>query len=273
MVRVSCIQLNSSDNVQENIAAASLLIRRAKETGAELVATPEMTSLLDRRSGALFAKAKPQEQDEALAAFLSLAHELDIWLLVGSLPILIEKEKCAKRSFLISPKGEITASYDKIHMFDADPTEEQSYRESDKYMPGRAAVVADLLGTRLGLSICYDMRFPQLYRMLAQSGAEILAVPSAFTQITGEAHWHTLLRARAIETGSFVIAPAQAGVHADGRETYGHSIIIGPWGDILAEAGTEPCVISADIDLAQVKEARLRIPSLARDMPIDAPVS
>jgi predicted amidohydrolase len=261
-IKVACVQMCSSDDVRENIAAASALIRQAKNDGAEFIATPEMTSLLDKRPEALFQKARSEDEDEALQAFRKLSAELQVWLLIGSLPIKISGDKCANRSFLLSPQGEIVARYDKMHMFDADVREGESYRESNLYKPGSDMVIAKLPNATLGLTICYDLRFPDLYRSLAKAGAQILSVPSSFTVPTGEAHWHVLLRARAIENGCFVIAPAQSGKHADGRETFGHSLIIGPWGEILAEGGTEPGVIRAELDLSKVDEARRRIPSL-----------
>ena len=262
---VACIQMRSGLEVNPNIDAASALIRRAAEEGAELVATPEMTSLIDRKPGAVFAKSTTEAADPALAAFRDLASELNIWLLVGSLPIRVDQERCANRSFLIGPKGAIAARYDKIHMFDVQLNAGNIYRESAGFAAGSEAVVARTPKARVGLTVCYDVRFPQLYRDLARAGAELIFVPAAFTRITGEAHWHILLRARAIEAGSFIIAPAQCGKHADGRETYGHSLIIGPWGEVLAEAGLEPGIISARLDLKEVEEARAKIPSLTHD--------
>ena len=192
-------------------------------------------------------------------------------LLIGSLAIRADAGKCANRSYLIRPDGEVAARYDKIHMFDVQLNAGNIYRESDSYAAGGAAIVADVPAAKLGMSVCYDVRFPELFRQLAMAGAQIIAVPAAFTRITGEAHWHILLRARAIETGCFVIAPAQAGKHQDGRETYGHSLIIDPWGEILAEGGTEPGVISATLDLAKVDEVRGKIPSLSHVRPFRAP--
>jgi predicted amidohydrolase len=267
LLKVACVQLCSGDEVAANVEAAAKLIRRAKADGARFVATPEMTSLMDIRSGALRIKTRAEAEDQALATFRALARELELWLLVGSLPIRVGPDICANRSFLISPESAVTARYDKIHMFDVEVGDGQSYRESKKFASGEKAVVAELpeAGARLGLSICYDVRFPHLYRALAKAGAEILMVPSAFTRVTGEAHWHVLLRARAIENGAFVMAPAQGGRHRDGRETFGHSLIIGPWGEILAEGGTEPGIIAATLDLAAVQEARRRIPALKHD--------
>ncbi len=188
-------------------------------------------------------------------------------MLVGSLPIKIAVDKLANRSFLITPEGTVAARYDKIHMFDVNLGNGESYRESKNFGPGEKAVGCDLPWGRLGMTVCYDLRFPHLYRALAKTGASFLSVPSAFTKPTGDAHWHVLLRARAIESGAFVFAPAQGGRHENGRETYGHSLIIAPWGEVIAEAGTEPCVIMAEIDPAKVTEARGRVPSLTHDRP------
>jgi predicted amidohydrolase len=264
-LNVACVQMRSGTEVAPNIKAASELIRRAAGEGAELIATPEMTSLLDRAPGSAWAKSTTEAADPALAAFRKLAGELKVWLLAGSIPVRAAEPKCANRSFLIGPDGEISARYDKIHMFDVQLNATNVYRESDSFASGGAAVLAETPKFRLGMTVCYDVRFPHLYRDLARAGAQIIAVPAAFTRITGEAHWHILLRSRAIETGSFVIAPAQGGRHQDGRETYGHSLIIGPWGDILAEGGTEPGVISATLSLDEVEAARKKIPALQHD--------
>lgn len=261
-IRVACVQMRSGTDVAENIRAADALIREAASKGADLIATPEMTTLLDRKPGAAWEKSSNEASDPGLVHFRSLAKELGKALLIGSLAIRADAGKCANRSFLIKPDGEVAARYDKIHMFDVQLNAGNIYRESDSYAAGAAAVVADLPTAKLGMTVCYDVRFPELFRQLAMAGAQIIAVPAAFTRITGEAHWHILLRARAIETGCFVIAPAQAGKHQDGRETYGHSLIIDPWGEILAEGGTEPGVVVATLDLARVDEVRGKIPSL-----------
>lgn len=262
----ACVQMRSTCNVAENIAAASALISEAALQGADFVATPEMTSLLVSKTSELFEKVREERDDEALAAFRALAAEKKIWLLIGSLPIRLTSEKVANRAFLISPEGAVAARYDKIHMFDVDLAGGESYRESKNYEPGREASLTRLPWGRLGLTICYDIRFPHLYRTLAQAGADFLTVPAAFTKQTGEAHWHTLLKARAIETGCFVIAPAQGGKHECGRETYGHSLIVAPWGEVIAEAAhAEPGVILAEIDPARIAEARSRVPSLGHD--------
>lgn len=266
-VRAACVQMRSGVEVAPNIAAASELIREAAGQGAHLIATPEMTNLLDIRPGMARPKIVTEADDQTLAAMQALATELSAWLLIGSLAIALEDERrFANRSFLISPDGKIVARYDKIHMFDVEVDDGQSYRESRAYRPGARAVVAQTEFGKLGLTICYDVRFPHLYRKLAQAGASILTIPAAFTRVTGQAHWHVLVRARAIETGSFVIAPAQGGKHEDGRETYGHSLIVSPWGEVLAEAsGDETGIILADLDMAAVAKARGRIPSLGNN--------
>jgi predicted amidohydrolase len=238
------------------------LIGEAKTAGADYVLTPEMTNILAAKREQLFAVAVEEEVDASLATFRELARKLAIYVHVGSLAIKISPDRAANRSFLIDPKGDIAARYDKIHMFDVDLAGGESYRESRNYRPGELAVLADLPWGRLGLTVCYDLRFPALYRALAEGGATVLTIPSAFTKQTGEAHWHVLIRARAIENSSFVFAAAQGGKHENGRETYGHSLIVDPWGRILAEGGTEPAVIMAEIDPAEVANARARIPSL-----------
>jgi predicted amidohydrolase len=265
--QAACIQMRSGTEPGANIAAASVLIREAAGMGAAFIATPEMTNLLDIRPGMARAKVRPEAEDGSLAVLRALAAELRVTLLIGSLAVALEDdERFANRSFLIGPDGGIVARYDKIHMFDVEVGDGQTYRESRAYRPGEEAVLAQTPFGRLGLTVCYDVRFPHLYRRLAQAGAEILTIPAAFTRVTGEAHWHVLVRARAIETGSFVIAPAQGGIHEDGRETFGHSLMVSPWGDILAEAaGAEPGIILARIDLAEVAKARGRIPSLGND--------
>jgi len=270
--KAALVQLRTGKSVDANIEAASRLIRQAAAQGASFVATPETTSLMELGAERLFANIVREEDDRALLAFRHLAAELGLYLLIGSLAVLAGEGKAANRSFLIGPDGRILARYDKIHMFDVDLGNGEAYRESKNYQAGEVAVLADLPFGRLGLSICYDLRFPHLYRVLAHGGADFLTVPSAFTQQTGAAHWHVLLRARAIETGCFVLAPAQGGTHENGRETFGHSMIIAPWGEVLAEAGTDPCVILADIDVARVREARSRVPSLSHDRDIKEPV-
>lgn len=264
--RAACVQLRSGAETGPNIEAASALIRRAAGEGAVLIATPEVTGFMDMRPGQTRAKAVLERDDAVLAALGALAAELGVWLALGSLAVRLEdEERCANRSFLIGPDGAVRARYDKIHMFDVEVGDGRDYKESRAFKPGAEALLAKTPLAAIGLTICYDLRFPALYRRLAQAGAEILLAPAAFTKVTGQAHWHALLRARAIETGCYVIAAAQGGLHEDGRETFGHSLIVAPWGDVLAEGGTEPGVFAADIDLAQVATARRRIPSLTHD--------
>ena len=266
----ACVQLASDIEPEANLRAAAEAVRRARDAGADFVLTPETTDMMEMKRRDAFAKAKGEAEHPGLAQLRDLAGELGCWLLIGSLVIRLSDERLANRSFLIDPAGQVAARYDKIHMFDVEVPDGQSYRESKAYQPGGAAVLADLPWGRLGLTVCYDLRFPQLYRALAQAGAEVLTVPSAFTRLTGRAHWHVLLRARAIETGSFVLAPAQCGETSQGRQTYGHSLIVAPWGEVLAEAGEEPAVILAEIDPARVAEARRMIPALGHDRVFDA---
>jgi predicted amidohydrolase len=260
--RVGLIQMRSGRTPQANTDAAIKLIGEAKSGGANYVLTPEVTNIMESSREKLFASIVPEENDPTLATLRDLARTLGIYVHVGSLAVKVGPEKAANRSFLIDRKGNIVARYDKIHMFDVDLAGGESYRESRSYRPGEMAVVSDLPWGRLGLTICYDLRFPALYRALAEAGASFLAIPSAFTKQTGEAHWHVLMRARAIENGSFVFAAAQGGLHEHGRETFGHSLVVDPWGRIIAEGGTEPGVILADIDPAEVSAARSRVPSL-----------
>jgi predicted amidohydrolase len=260
--RAGLIQMRSARSPAVNIDDATKLIGEAKTGGADYVLTPEMTNIMELSREKLFATIVPEENDATLATFRELARALGIFVHVGSLAVKVSPDKAANRSFLIDRRGDIVARYDKIHMFDVDLTGGESYRESRSYRAGDLAVVTDLPWGRLGLTICYDLRFPALYRALAEAGAMYLAIPSAFTRQTGEAHWHVLMRARAIENGSFVFAAAQAGDHENGRATYGHSLVVDPWGRVIAEGGTEPCVVFADIDPAEASVARGRVPSL-----------
>ncbi len=263
--RAALVQMCSGRDVARNVATACDLIREAAATGAHYIQTPEVTTLMELERARLFAATGPEEGNDALAQFTDLARTLKVWLHIGSMPVKVRDDKIANRAFVIDPSGQIAARYDKIHMFDVDLPNGESYRESRNYEPGTRAVVAELPWGGLGLSICYDLRFPYLYRALAQSGARFLAVPAAFTRPTGEAHWHTLLKARAIECQCFVFAAAQGGRHEHGRETYGHSLIVSPWGEILAEGSVHPTVIAADIDLGALEDARGRVPSLRHD--------
>jgi len=256
------IQMRSGREPATNLAHAVRLVEEAKKRGADYVQTPEITNILESRRDRLFASIVEEERDPTLATLRERARKLALYLHIGSLAIKVSADKAANRSFLIDPKGEIVARYDKIHMFDVDLANGESFRESRNYRAGELAVVADLPWGRLGLTICYDLRFPSLYRALAEAGASYLSIPSAFTRQTGEAHWHVLIRARAIENGCYVLAAAQGGTHDSGRETFGHSLIVDPWGRILAEGGTEPGIVWAKIDPAEVVAARGRIPSL-----------
>lgn len=260
--KAAMIQMRSGLQPGANIDAAVRYIGDAKSAGAEYVLTPEMTNILAVNREQLFAVVVEEGADASLATLREVARKLGIYVHVGSLAIRISPDRAANRSFLIDPKGDILARYDKIHMFDVDLAGGESYRESRNYRPGELAVLADLPWGRLGLTVCYDLRFPALYRALAEAGATMLAIPSAFTKQTGEAHWHVLIRGRAIENGCFVFAAAQGGRHENGRDTFGHSLIVDPWGRIIAEGDTEPGVIVAEINPAEVASARARIPSL-----------
>jgi predicted amidohydrolase len=257
------VQMCSGLLPEANLEQGTRLIRQAVAQGADYVQTPEVCNMIQANRKALFERLATEEDDVSLKAYRTLAQELKIHLHIGSLALRFSAEKAVNRSFLIGPDGGLLASYDKIHMFDIDLPGGESYRESANYQPGETAVISDLPWGRIGLTICYDMRFPALYRALAESGASFLTAPSAFTVRTGEAHWHTLLRARAIENGCFVFAAAQAGTHESKRQSFGHSLIVAPWGEILAEGGgTETGVIMAKIDPALVDTARKTVPSL-----------
>jgi deaminated glutathione amidase len=260
--KVGLIQMRTGLEPQQNLAEALALIDEAARGGANYVQTPEMTNILALKRDQLFANIVAEEHDPTLAAMSELARQLGIYVHIGSLAIKASPEKAVNRSFLIDRRGEVAARYDKIHMFDVDLAGGESYRESDNYRAGELAVVADLPWGRLGLTVCYDLRFPALYRALAEAGASFLAIPSAFTRQTGKAHWHVLQRARAIENGCYVFAAAQGGKHENGRETYGRSLVVDPWGRVIAEGGIEPAVVMAEIDPAEIAVARARVPSL-----------
>ena len=268
--RAGLVQMCTGRDVARNLAELSRLARKAAARGAQYIQTPEVSVLMEQDRARQFVETRPEDGNPAIAHCRALARELGVWLHLGSMGVLVKPDKIANRSFLFSPQGRIAARYDKIHMFDVELPGGESYRESRNFEPGSKAVLADLPWGILGMTICYDMRFPALYRALAKAGAQLIAVPSAFTVPTGQAHWHALLRARAIETQCFILAAAQAGTHESGRVTYGHSIIISPWGEVLAEAdGAQPSVILADIDLEAVEEARRRVPSLQHDRPFE----
>ena len=273
---VGLVQMTSGREVAENIETAAAMIREARAQGADFVLTPETTTMMEPRRRLTLEKAEPEQSHPGPPTFSALAAELEIWLLIGSMTMGLGAEagageKVANRSYLFGPDGRIAARYDKIHMFDVEIPDGQSYRESSTYQAGNAAVTAALPWGSLGLSVCYDLRFPYLYRTLAQAGADFLSVPSAFTQFTGQAHWHVLLRARAIETGCYVFAPAQCGEHAEGRRTYGHSLVVAPWGEVLADGGEAPGVVLAEVDTARIAEARRMVPSLGHDRNFEAP--
>jgi deaminated glutathione amidase len=269
--RAGLVQLRSGRAIAPNLDRAEALIRRAAKGGAHYVQTPENTGNMELKPELVLEAAQSEGKSVPLAWARALARELGLWLHIGSFAIKLDQTRVANRSYLLDPKGRIAARYDKLHMFDVDLAGGESYRESQYFRPGAKAVLADLPFGRLGLSICYDLRFPALYRVLAAEGADFIAVPSAFTKQTGEAHWHVLVRARAIETGAFVLAATQGGLHENGRSTFGHSLIVSPWGEVLAEAGEEPGVIFADIDLAASEEARARIPAIkhAREFEVE----
>ena len=269
--RVGLIQMRSGRTPQANLDAAAKLIGEAKAAGADYVQTPEMTNIMEVNREAFFGAITEEETDTGLAMFREMARALNIYVHIGSLAIKVLPDKAVNRAFLIDPKGDIAARYDKIHMFDVDLANGESYRESRNYRAGEIAVLSDLPWGRLGVTICYDLRFPALYRALAEAGCSYLAIPSAFTKQTGEAHWHVLNRARAIENGAFVLAAAQGGMHENGRETFGHSLVVDPWGRVLAEGGIEPGVILARIDPAEVTVARARIPSLQHGRRFEVP--
>lgn len=263
--RAGLVQMCATRDPDRNVADATTLIREAASLGARYVQTPEVTTLMELDRNRLFSLIEPEDGNAALIHFRTLARDLGIWLHIGSMAVKVSADKLANRSYVITPGGEIAARYDKIHMFDVELPGGESYMESRSYEPGTSGVVVDLPWGRMGLTICYDLRFPYLHRALAKAGAIFIAGPAAFTKTTGEAHWHALLRARAIETQCYVLAAAQTGMHEMGRATFGHSIIFGPWGETVAEAGTEPGVIVADIDPGMVTDVRGRVPSLTHD--------
>jgi predicted amidohydrolase len=269
--KAACVQMNSAAEIAPNLESAAGLIRRAAGAGAQLVMTPENTTLIEPNRPRALAKTPTEDAHPGVPHFAALARELGIWLLIGSMPVKADDRRIANRSFLYDPNGNVIARYDKIHMFDVDLPNGETYRESNGVRPGEQAVVAQTPWGGLGLTICYDVRFGHLHRALAQAGAVMLTVPAAFTVPTGQAHWHLLLRARAIETGCFVFAPAQTGEHAEGRLTYGHSLIVSPWGEVLADAGEQPGIVTADIDLEAVHKARSMVPALRHDREFQRP--
>lgn len=252
--------------MESNLLKATRIIREARKAGAELIVTPENTALMAPHHPGYKAPKFFPEEHPALRHFQQLATELGIWLVIGSLAVKVKgKDKLANRSFLIDNLGNITCSYDKIHLFDVTLSDQEEYKESARCLHGEHAVTGDTPWGKIGLTICYDLRFPHLFRELAKRGAKCITVPAAFTEVTGQAHWHVLLRARAIETGCYILAPAQTGIHPGNRRTYGHSLIIDPWGTVLADGGFKEGFIMADIDLTQVDNTRKKLPSLHHD--------
>ncbi|MEZ5648199.1 MAG: carbon-nitrogen hydrolase family protein [Alphaproteobacteria bacterium] len=262
---IACVQLSTGSEPEKNLTEIISLIHAAHERGADLIALPEVLDMIEPNRAAAFAKAQPEETHLILQELRRLAVKINRWILAGSIVVKLGPEKLANRSLLIDNRGAIVARYDKIHMFDVDLPDQPIYRESAAYQPGDKAVIAATPWFTLGMSVCYDVRFGYLYRALAKAGAEVLSIPAAFTKFTGAAHWHILVRTRAIETGCFVVAPAQCGNNAPGRQTFGHSLIVSPWGEILAEAGQEPSVITAQLDLGQIAQARSMVPALSHD--------
>jgi predicted amidohydrolase len=262
---VACLQTNASRDVAANLATVGRLARAAKDQGADFVLAPEYVALFEPDAAALLKAAEPWEGHSQVAAFATLARELRVWMLAGSLHVKAPSGKAFNRSILFDDSGRIVAHYDKIHLFDVTLANGERYRESDTFEAGAAARIADTPWGPIGFSVCYDVRFPHLYRALAQGGARTIVVPSAFTRATGEKHWHVLLRARAIETGAFVVAPAQTGTHAEGRKTFGHSLVVDPWGNVLADGGEEVGVVTARIDPDLVDRARAQVPAWGKD--------
>ncbi|WP_417824463.1 carbon-nitrogen hydrolase family protein [Thalassospira lucentensis] len=262
----ACVQVNSRDDMSDNLARAATYARDAHAVGARLIAFPENVSMMSFGGENVRAAAFLEDEHPGLTFFVDLAVELNSTLIVGSLHVKArDEDRVANRCFVIGPDGNIIISYDKIHMFDVDLANGESYRESKTFRPGDAAKIADTAYGKIGVSICYDVRFPHLFRDYAKAGAKILIIPAAFTRTTGQAHWHTLLKARAIENGCFVIAAAQCGEHPGNRQTFGHSLIIDPWGNVLADGGTDPGFITAEIDLDRVEEIRRMVPSLQNE--------
>ncbi|CAO3414597.1 carbon-nitrogen hydrolase family protein [Azospirillum doebereinerae] len=266
ILKAACVQVNAGTELEANLAAAGDLVRRARDAGANFITLPENVGWMVQGRARIMARVRSETEHPGVPFFAGLARETGAWILSGTLHVLLDDgERVANRSYLFDPQGHVVAHYDKIHMFDVDLKGGESYRESATFRPGERAVVAGTPWGGVGLTICYDVRFPYLHRALAKAGASIITAPAAFTVPTGRAHWHTLLRARAIETGCFVVAAAQTGTHDEGRQTYGHSLIVAPWGEVLADAGEEVGFVVAELDMARVEEARRMVPALTHD--------
>jgi deaminated glutathione amidase len=270
-LRIACLQTNSGNDFEANLATLSAMTRESAAGGAKLVLSAEYALMMDGSGRTMREKALAADGEPALSALAALSRELGVWQLLGSLTLKSDDGRMFNRSLLISAEGRVVATYDKIHMFDATLPSGTVIKESSAYRPGERAVIAETPWGRLGMTVCYDLRFPQLYRALAQRGAAILAIPSSFQRETGKAHWHVLLRARAIENAAFVIAPALCGDHPGKRMTYGHSLVVDPWGEVLADGGEAPGIVYADLDLAQVEKVRGMLPSLIHDRPFAPP--
>ncbi len=272
LFRVALVQMRSGRDVRDNLLEAEALIRDAARKGAQFIQTPENTLLMETETARLFESIAPEDETESIPHLSALAKALGVWLHIGSIALKAGEKRAVNRAYVFAPDGQIALRYDKIHMFDVNLPSGETYRESSIYVPGKTAYVLPLPWGALGVATCYDIRFPEQYKALAKAGAKFLTAPSAFTKVTGEKHWHILLRARAIENGCFVFAAAQGGRHANGRTTYGHSLILSPWGDILGEGGTEPGIIIADIDVADVDRVRAQIPALDHTRDFDVKV-
>ena len=270
VLTAACIQMRSTVSIDQNIEAMDELVRASGKDGALYIQTPEMTGLLQKNRKTLFETIKTQDEDQLVSHSAALAKELRVWLHIGSHAVLVGDELAANRAFLFSPDGEIITHYDKIHMFDVDLDNGESWRESKVYRSGSECRLVDCGNWKLGLGICYDVRFPALFRTQARAGAHILTSPAAFTRQTGRAHWHILMRARAIENGAFMLSAAQGGDHEDGRETFGHSIMVDPWGKVIAEInGEEPGYTVAELNLELVTQARQKVPNLKNEKPFE----
>ena len=270
-VRIACLQTNSGNDYAANLATLSAMTREAAAGGARFVLSAEYALMMDGSGRTMRSQALAPDGEPALSALTALARELGVWQLAGSLTLKSDDGRMFNRSLLISAEGKVVATYDKIHMFDATLPGGTVIKESSAYRPGERAVIAATPWGKLGMTVCYDLRFPALYRALAQRGAAMLAIPSSFQRETGKAHWHVLLRARAIENAAFVIAPALCGDHPGNRMTYGHSLVVDPWGEVLADGGEAPGIVYADLDLSQVEKVRGMLPSLAHDRPFSPP--